>query len=99
MTDAAAARATHDHGAEASEIAQNGRKLFTQIRIEDAQQLVRSMGWIGERSEQIENGAHAQFTPDGCDMFHAGMMILREHEPDAGGLNAARDAGGVGVAV
>ena len=48
-------------------------------------------GRIGERPEQVEDGARAEFDAHRADMAHGRVMRRREHEADAGLADAARD--------
>ena len=55
----------------------------THSRREDAEQLRRRAGRVGERPEQIEDRAHADLAPRRGDVAHRRMKALREQEADA----------------
>ena len=55
---------------------------------ERADHLALDAGRIGKRSEQIENGAGAELDARRADILHRRMMRGREHEADAGLLDA-----------
>ena len=59
-----------------------------QVGMEHAHQGVRRAGRIGERAEDVEEGAHAQFLAHRCHVLHGRVMIGREHETHAGRLQA-----------
>src|SRR3546814_6102650 len=48
-------------------------------------------GRIGERTENVENGARPEFHPAWADVAHGGMVHGCEHEADAGFADAATD--------
>ena len=48
-----------------------------------AEELPLHAGRVGERAEQIEDGARAELDPRRPDMLHRGVMSRREHEADA----------------
>ena len=54
------------------------------------QDIGRACG-IGQRTEDIEDGANAHLLAHRCNRLHRRVMIGREHEADAGFLDAAPD--------
>ena len=61
-----------------------------QIRMEHAHQDVRRAGWIGQRPEDVEDGANTHLATYRCNVLHRRMMDWREHETDAGFGDALR---------
>eukprot|EP01137_Pigoraptor_chileana_P020486 Opistho-2@82927 len=59
-----------------------------QIGMEHTHQDVLGIGRIGQRAEDVEDGAHAQFAAHRGDVLHRRMVVRREHEADAGLRNA-----------
>ncbi|MPN21209.1 hypothetical protein SDC9_168588 [bioreactor metagenome] len=59
--------------------------------MEDAHQGVRRGRRIGERAKDVEDGAHAHFTPHWRDVLHRAVVVGREHEADAALLDAGGD--------
>ncbi len=53
-----------------------------------AHQDIGGAGRVGQRTEDVEDGAHAQFLADGRDIFHGRMVVGREHEADTDLFNA-----------
>ena len=49
---------------------------------EHADDLIFRPGRIGQRPEQIENGARAELAAHLCDMAHGGVMDRREHKAE-----------------
>jgi hypothetical protein len=49
----------------------------------DADELMRSSRRSGQRSENIKDGANAEFAPDVCDVLHRRMIDWGEHEGEA----------------
>jgi hypothetical protein len=52
--------------------------------------LMRRGSWVAERTEQIEDRAHAELGAHLSDVTHRRVMRARVHEPDAHFLDAAR---------
>ena len=48
---------------------------------------------VGERAQQIEDGAGAEFDAGRADMLHGGMMGRGEHEPNVGLFDTSGDRG------
>jgi hypothetical protein len=71
------------------------RRSAPPLRREDAQQLAAHAGRIGERAEQIEDGARAEFDTRWGRRGAWRNDVLGEHEADAGFANAAGDDLGV----
>ncbi len=53
--------------------------------------MVRRVGRVGQRAEDVEDGAHAHFLADRGDVLHRRMVVRREHEADAGLRDARAD--------
>ena len=68
----------------AAETLQHADLNADEIRMKDAEQLIAGTRRIGERSEDIENRAHAELAAHRRRVLHGRMMIRREHEADAG---------------
>ena len=62
-----------------------------QVGVENAHQDVRCTCRVGQWAEDVEDGAHAQFTAHGRHIFHGGVVVGREHEANAGLFDAARN--------
>ena len=56
--------------------------------MEYAHQRVGRAGRVGERAEDVENGAHAHFLAHRGDVLHRRMVVGREHEAHADGCDA-----------
>ena len=81
-----------DHqGVVGAEALQHAHLDADQVGMEHAHQLVRRAGRIGQRTEDVEDGAHAQFLADRSDVLHRAVMTGREHEADAHFLDACGD--------
>jgi hypothetical protein len=59
-----------------------------QIGVEDAEDLIGRVGRVGQRPEDVEQGAYAQFAPYRCRMLHGAVMIGGKHEADAHFIDA-----------
>ena len=59
--------------------------------MEHAHQHVGCARRIGQRPEDVEDGAHAQFLADRGNVLHRRMVVGREHEADAGFLETLAD--------
>jgi hypothetical protein len=75
------------HGALGAQLAQHARLDAHQIGMEHAHQHRRRAGRIGQRAEDVEDGAHAHLAAHRRDHLHRRMMDRREHEADAGLLD------------
>ena len=73
-----------------AEILQHLGERLDPLAREHADHLALHAGRIGERAEQIEDRAGAEFDPGRADILHRRMMRRREHEADAGLADAAR---------
>src|SRR5690606_37212749 len=51
----------------------------------------RCAGRVGQRAEDVEEGAHAHFAAHRRHVLHGAVVVGREHEADAGGLDAGGD--------
>lgn len=61
----------------------------TRSGVKDSHQDVGGVGWVGERAENVEEGAHPQFAADRCHILHRGMMAGRKHEAQPDRVDAA----------
>jgi hypothetical protein len=52
--------------------------------MENTHDLLRCVGRVGQRAEDIENRPHAQFAAHRRGVFHRAVVVGREHEADAG---------------
>ena len=52
------------------------------------------MGWIRQRSEDVEDCADAEFLADGTDVLHRSVVLLGEHKADADLLELFDDLSG-----
>ena len=66
-----------------------------QIGVKNAHQNMGCAGRVGQRAQDVEDGAHAQLFTDGRDVFHGRVMVGREHEADADLFDTA--CNGVGL--
>ena len=62
-----------------------------QIGMKHAHQNIGRVRRIGQRTEDVEEGAHAHLATNRCHRFHRRMMRRRKHEADAGFLETGRD--------
>ena len=63
--------------------------------MEDAEQDVGRTGRIGQRPQDVEEGAHAELPAHRRDVLHRGVVIRCEHEADAGPGDAVGDLSGI----
>jgi hypothetical protein len=89
----------HDQSAFRAQLRQRLGDERQPLPAEHAQQLLAGVGGVGQRSQQVEHCAHAEFTAHRGDMAHRGMVQRREHKPDADLLDALRDLFGREVQV
>ena len=87
-----------DHGRHA-ELGQHARQRFGPLGPGNAHHLRRRPRRVGQRPQDVEDRAHAQFLADRRDVLHRRMVVGREHETDAGLLDAAGDLLGLEVDV
>ena len=66
-----------------------------QVGVKHAHQNMGRAGRVGQRAQDVEDGAHAELFADGRDVFHGRVVVGREHEADADLLNTAGN--GVGL--
>jgi hypothetical protein len=66
-----------------------------QVGVEHAHQDVGRAGRVGQRAEDVEDGAHAQLLAHRGDVLHRRVVVGREHEADAGGSRCSGDLLGV----
>ena len=62
-----------------------------QVGVEDPHQDIGRVGRVGQRTQDVEDGAHAQFFADGRNVHHRRVVVRRKHEADADLFNAARN--------
>jgi hypothetical protein len=70
-----------------------------QVFVEHAHQDIGRGCRVGERAQDVEDGAHAQFLAHGGHVLHGRMMVGRKHEADAHIAYAIGDLRGVEVDV
>ena len=56
--------------------------------MKDPHQLIGRTCRIGQRAEDVKNSAYSHLAANRRDVFHRRMMVGREHEAEASGLNA-----------
>ncbi len=59
-----------------------------QVGMEHPHQDVRRARRVGQRPEDVEDGAHAEFAAHRRDVLHRRVVVGREHEADAGRAHA-----------
>lgn len=83
----------------AAEALQNADLDADQIGMEDAEHLVGCAGGVGERAEDVEEGAHAEFATHRRGVLHGAVVIGGEHEADTDFVDALADLLGAEVDV
>ena len=73
-----------------AEIFQHLRHRLDPMPRKHADHLALDAGRVGQRSQQIEDGAGAELDPGRPDVLHRRMMRRREHEADAGFVECKR---------
>ena len=81
----------HDHYMTAAEPLQHARLNADQIGMEHAHHLVFRAGGVGERAQDVEQGAHTEFLAHRRRVFHRAVVIGREHETDTDFPDRSRD--------
>ena len=84
----------HDHHMLRAETLHHAHLNTHQVSVKYTHHGVRCAGRIGQRAENIEDGFDAELTADRSDRLHREMVVRREHEADARGLNALCDLAG-----
>src|SRR5262249_38521789 len=74
--------AVYYQGALQSQHAEGLSQLFYQFERIDADHLARGVRRIGERSQQVEHGAHSQFAADALYLLHRRMQVRRVQKTD-----------------
>ncbi len=77
----------------AAELLQHSRQRLQPAVGKYAEQLPLGRCRVGERPEQVEYGAHAEFLAHGGDMAHGGVELRRHEEADIGLLERALQRG------
>ena len=85
------ARAVHDPGAPDAEPAEAARHELGQLRARDAHHLRLGQRGVGERAEQVEDGAHAELAARHGGVPRGGVERGREQEGPARLVEAALD--------
>ena len=83
--------AVHHPDAFRAEVLQHLRQRLDPLAREHADHLPPHAGGIGQRTEQVEDRAGAELDAGRADILHRRMVRRREHEADAGFLDAAPD--------
>src|SRR5260221_880999 len=84
-------RAVDDPYRLGAEIFQHVSKRLDPLAREHADHLPLDAGGVREGAQQVEDGASAEFDPRWADIFHRWVVRGREHETDAGLLEAPTD--------
>ncbi len=77
----------HEHVAAAQAVERGGHERC-QLGPGDAQELVLRPRRIGQRAKEVEDGADAELAAGGRGVLHRRVERLREHEAEAGLLDA-----------
>src|SRR5450830_569135 len=72
----------------AAEFTEHLCELGGERLMEHAEHLILCAGRIGQRPEQVEQRAHAEFAAYRCGVLHRAVMIGRKHETDADAVHA-----------
>ena len=83
--------AMNNHHVFRPQFLQHARLDTDQIAVEYTHDLVRRTGWIGQRPQNIQDRAHAQFFSHRRRVLHGRVMIRRKHETDTDLTNAIGD--------
>jgi len=83
--------AVDHHGVLGTQALQSAHLDAHQIGMEHAHQDVGRAGRVGERAQDVEDGAHAQLAAHRRHVFHGRVVVGREHEADARLGNALGD--------
>ena len=83
--------AVHDEGTLDREPCQRLGNQPGSLDVEGPDDLVGRCGRIGQRTQQIEDRAHAEGLADRGQGFHGRMVVGRKQESEAAGLQAAGD--------
>jgi hypothetical protein len=86
-----AVAAIHHHGVLGAQALHRAHLDAHQIGVEHAHQDIGRAGRIGQRAQQVEDGAHAQLAAHRRHVLHGRVVVGREHEANAGLGNALRD--------
>lgn len=89
--------AVDDHRTMGAEAEECGGHCVEGGGVVDTEELVSSVGGIGERSEEIEDGGKPEGLSDGRGMAGGGMVVLGEAKADGGAFEATGLDGGIGV--
>src|SRR4051812_48368821 len=81
----------HHHGTFGAEILQHLGKWLDPLFREYTHHLTLDVGWIGKRTEQIEDRTRTKLDARRTDMLHGRMVRGCEHEADASLVNAVSD--------
>src|SRR5205085_6782418 len=79
----------NDEGVLAAQVEQGFAHLAQERTIGHTENLVTGMSRVGQRTQDVEHGANANFTTGGANMFHGRMKGGRKHEAKADLLDAA----------
>ena len=69
------------------------------IAREYANQLALHHGWVGQRSEKIEDRSGAKLNSWAADVAHGAVVARRHHKADAGLVHRALDEAHVAVEI
>ena len=83
-------RTVHNEGSAAAQLLQHAGKHLGQRRVVDTQQLRFCACRVGQRSQDIKDGADTQFAARADGVAHGGMEIRRKEKADADFVNRLR---------
>ena len=80
--------ATDQYGLPRAEFGNCPGERVEELRLADAEELVRGVGGVRERAEQVEDRADAELLAKGRDVGHAAMEVRGEAEREADAVEA-----------
>ena len=83
----------HHDGVHRTQQIQYAGDGFAETRHGHAGELAARAGRVGDGPKDVEHGAHADLAAWPGGVLHGRVVHGREHEPEAGLVHAARDAG------
>ena len=85
-----AVRPVDDHAASDAEVDEHAGQRLDEVFVVDAEDHALGTRGIRQGAEDVEDGADAKLPADGADVFHRGVILLREHEAQADLLEKLR---------
>lgn len=89
--------AVDDHGPKGTEAEECGGHFVEGGAVIDAEELVSSVGGVGEWTKEIEDGGKGERFADGGGVPCGGVVVLGEAKADGGAVEAACLNGGIGI--